>query len=95
MTTEDITTNILRIGQSKGELDLVSKTIIEWHSVDELPKESGRYIIKLYNGDLMSINYSSKYKKFNALDTFSEKEAKRFNIKNDEFVAWGTTFDEE
>nr|DAG76902.1 MAG TPA: hypothetical protein [Caudoviricetes sp.] len=43
----------------------------------------------------MSINYSSKHKKFNALDTDSEKEAKRFNLKNDEFVAWGTTFNEE
>ena len=60
---------------------MVSRTIIEWHSVDELPKESGKYILKMLNGDLMSVTYSLKYKKFNTLDFFSEKDVKKFGLE--------------
>lgn len=73
---------------------MVSRTIIEWHSVDELPKESGKYILKMLDGDLMSVKYSSKYKKFNTSDSFSEKDVKKFGLDESYYAAWGTIKEE-
>lgn len=59
---------------------------MEWKT--GLPEKSGKYVVfSVYNNDIKTYMYSSKYKMFNVSDWFEEKEAKRLNT-NDGILKW-------
>ena len=50
-------------------------SVIEWHNTaEELPAKSGRYLVNygLYRASIMTVDYSSVHKCFNALDYEAE-----------------------
>lgn len=52
----------------------------EWISVDErLPEESGDYLT-YHNGVISALEYSTKHKLFNAVDSLPEKFSKKHSI---------------
>lgn len=58
-------------------------TTIAWHGpAEKLPKKSGDYlVIKAGSGNITTLHYSKKYKRFNCEDHFNEADAEKYEIK--------------
>lgn len=56
------------------------RSVIEWH--DGLPDKSGRYMCVPYRtGKISTLEYSDKYKAFNAMDDYDAEFVSKFSIK--------------